>query len=308
MLVLMGSLCLFLVVLFQRTPTVAQSGIQSAVVAEIVDGSQVFIQNQQARVNDVAGLGQRVRTGQARTQLVFNTGAVARLAPNSSLTVGQKCARLQRGTLLINGVANGCTNSVATGVRGTTYLLEVDENDQTQVKVLEGEVTISKPDPLAAPEVPIVPPTPSLAPTPAPTPSKSPAPTKSVRTKSTPKPTVKPASSPTPNPSPLPAPPSPAPPQLPGGEQRSLDQPIVLSSGQKALIPPGANPVIGQMTQQEFEQILKGVLFNGYSVQIPGLSEVKNSFSQLFPGIPFPIDIPGLSVPGIPGIPGIPFF
>jgi FecR protein len=134
---------LFLVLALLVTPLQAQTTINQAQIAEILDGSQVYIQDNQARVNDLATRGQRVRTGNSRTQLIFNTGAVARLSTNSVLTVGQ-CAQLQSGTLLVNGAVNGCTSSIAAGVRGTTYVIQVDEQGQEEVKVLEGEVTVTQ--------------------------------------------------------------------------------------------------------------------------------------------------------------------
>lgn len=124
-------------------PAVAQSSISQGTIAEILDGTQVYIQNAQARVNDVATRGQQVRTGTARAQLNFNTGAVARLATNSVLTIGQ-CAQLQQGVLLVNGAVNGCTSSVTAGVRGTTYLLKVNEDGEEEITVLEGEVVVTK--------------------------------------------------------------------------------------------------------------------------------------------------------------------
>lgn len=123
-------------------PGHAQS-VSAGTIAEVLDSTEVFIQNSQARVGDVANRGQNVRTGRARAQVNFNTGAVARLSSNSSLTVGQ-CANLQRGVLLVNGAVNGCTGSLTAGTRGTTYLLEVDEDGREQVKVLEGEVLVTR--------------------------------------------------------------------------------------------------------------------------------------------------------------------
>jgi hypothetical protein len=126
-----------------RSPVLAQAAVNRAEITQILDGSDVFIQNKLAKVKDSANKGQRVRTEKARAQLTFNTGAVGRLAPNSVLTVGQ-CARLQKGTLLVNGAMNGCTSRVVAGVRGTTYLLEVADNGQANIKVLEGEVRVAQ--------------------------------------------------------------------------------------------------------------------------------------------------------------------
>ena len=136
-----AGLCIFALAAPQLAPASAQS--TQATVQEILDGNQVFIQNRQASLNDVAKQQQQVRTGNSRTALLFNTGAVARLSANSVLSIGQ-CARLKRGTILINGAVNACSSSITTGVRGTTYLLEVDESGNQQVKVLEGEVVVKR--------------------------------------------------------------------------------------------------------------------------------------------------------------------
>ncbi|MFN3927233.1 MAG: hypothetical protein ACK4QL_07890, partial [Pseudanabaenaceae cyanobacterium] len=121
-----------------QTPALSEAKIK-----EIIDGTEVFIQNQRAKVNDVAKLRQRVRTGEARAELNFNTGVIARLGRHSVLTVGQ-CARLQLGVMLVNGSINGCTSSIVAAVRGTTYVLEVDETGKQEIKVLEGEVTVRR--------------------------------------------------------------------------------------------------------------------------------------------------------------------
>ncbi|MFO0210851.1 MAG: hypothetical protein ACK53E_08780, partial [Pseudanabaena sp.] len=134
-------ICIFALAAPQLAPVSAQS--TQATVQEILDGNQVFIQNQQAYVNDVARANQQVRTGNSRTALLFNTGAVARLSANSVLSIGQ-CAQLSRGTILVNGAINACSSGITTGVRGTTYLLELDESGNQQVTVLEGEVIVKR--------------------------------------------------------------------------------------------------------------------------------------------------------------------
>jgi hypothetical protein len=119
-----------------------------ATITEILDSNQVYIQNRAARVSSIAQQRQQVRTRSARASLRFNTGAVARLAHNSSLIVGQ-CAQLNRGTLLVNGSLNGCSTSTVAGVRGTLYTLEVTEAGETIIRVFEGEVVVQRnPNPL----------------------------------------------------------------------------------------------------------------------------------------------------------------
>ncbi|MEL6385589.1 MAG: hypothetical protein AAFQ89_24630 [Cyanobacteria bacterium J06626_18] len=128
--------------ILQSSPIQAQS-VTQATVTEILDGNQVYIQDLQAQVSSVARQQEQVRTGTSRTALSFNTGAVARLAQNSSLTVGQ-CAQLQQGTVLVNGSLDGCTGSTLAGVRGTTYTFTVDENGVETLQVFEGTVDVSR--------------------------------------------------------------------------------------------------------------------------------------------------------------------
>lgn len=133
----------FCLILLFGTPLFAQStNVTQATITEIV-GSQVLIRTQQARIRDIARTGEQVRTTQARTQLTFNTGAVGRLGPNSALTVGRQCFQMQRGEILVSGAANGCTSTVRAGVRGTTYYMDINEEGDTHVRVLEGEVELT---------------------------------------------------------------------------------------------------------------------------------------------------------------------
>ncbi|MBW4463122.1 MAG: FecR domain-containing protein [Nodosilinea sp. WJT8-NPBG4] len=141
--------------------------ISAATVTEILDSNQVYIQNRAAQVNSVVQQRQQVRTRDARASLRFNNGAVARLAHNSSLVVGQ-CAQLTRGTLLVNGNLNGCSTSVVAGVRGTIYTIEVTETGETIVQVFEGEVVVERhanPEPVDAMTGDFDPLDPSLDPT-----------------------------------------------------------------------------------------------------------------------------------------------
>lgn len=120
---------------------------QSAKVAEILDGDQVFIQDRKAAVNDVAKSQEQVRTGESRAEIEFSNNAIARISKNSVLTLGNSCgAQLQKGSVLINGAVNACTLTINTAVRGTTYLLEIDEAGDDRIQVLEGEVQISRKD------------------------------------------------------------------------------------------------------------------------------------------------------------------
>lgn len=141
-LMLLGSLLVVSFQSLQNHPVQAQS-ITQATVTEILDGNQVYIQDRQAQISSVARQQERVRTAASRTALSFNTGAIARLAQNSSLTVGQ-CAQLQQGTVLVNGALNGCTGSTVAGVRGTIYTLSVDQTGVETLQVFEGTVDVSR--------------------------------------------------------------------------------------------------------------------------------------------------------------------
>ena len=259
---LLGLFCSLYLTLGLRSPGLAQTpNVNRAEIAQILDSPQVFIQNQQAKVKDTAQKGQRVRTANARAELRFNTGAVGRLAHNSVLTVGQRCARLQQGTLLVNGAVNGCTASVIAGVRGTTYVLEVTAAGLANIKVLEGEVTVSpKSDTEADGE--------------ATEPATN---AKGLRSSNTLRPTIATQTL----------------------TQSTSDNPVVLKEGEKVSVrPDGAVGLVEKLSQEEFSQLLKGVLFNGFSIPLPGISKVQGSFQRLFPGVPFPISVP--SIPGLP--------
>lgn len=271
--------CALCFVLMARSPIAAQtSAINRAKITQVLDGSQVFIQNKQAKLNDAANKGQRVRTGAARAQLTFNTGAIGRLAHNSVLTVGQ-CAHLQKGTLLVNGAINGCTSSVVAGVRGTTYVLEATEAGETGIKVLEGEVTVAhRQDQESDTE-----------------------PASGSKQFSLPSiiPSLPPAEPET-APSPVPEPPA-ATDTTPANANE-----IVLKAGEKVSISPtGALGLVEKLTQGDFTNLLRGNLFNGFTIPLPGTAKLQASFQQLFPGVPFPVQLPSLPIPSVP-IPSLP--
>jgi hypothetical protein len=329
-------LCIFALAAPQLAPASAQS--TQATVQEILDGNQVFIQNKQASLNDVARQQQQVRTGNSRTALLFNSGAVARLSANSVLNIGQ-CARLRRGTILINGAVNACSSSITTGVRGTTYLLEVDEAGNQQVKVLEGEVVVTRnatpiidEDSQPTTETKPTDPKPKIpstqkpnvtSPTTAPkfkqfSPSPSVIPPTTTPPTTTPPTSTPPTSTPrinTPNPQdgkpvePLNGKPANDKPILqiekPTSPTKQPDE-VVLKAGEKLEVDlGGALGIIQKLSENEFSALLKGNLFEGFANQIPGIDKIRASFEGLFPGVNFPISIPG--IPNIPSIPGLPF-
>jgi hypothetical protein len=276
-------LCLSSIPLYAQT-------VNEAKIKEIIDGNQVFIQNQQAKVNDVAKQRQRVRTGDARAELVFNTGVTARLAKNSLLTVGQ-CARLQQGTLLVNGAINGCTASIVAAVRGTTYVLEVDESGKQEVKVLEGEVAVRQE------------PTPDFAEGADPKQWQKLQPFHQLKQlTNTPEPVPTPETRPLP---PLEAKPAePAPPVLSQPQSE-----VILKAGEKLDIDAkGVLSIVQKLSQAEFESLLTGALFQGFSEQLSSIDKIRRSFEGLFPGVSFPIpSLPSLPTPSVPSLPSLPF-
>ena len=306
-------LCIFALAAPHMAPVSAQS--TQATIQEILDGNQVFIQNRQASINDVASQQQQVRTGNSRTALLFNTGAVARLSANSVLRIGQ-CARLQRGTILINGAVNACSSGITTGVRGTTYLLEVDESGNQQVKVLEGEVVVKRN------AIPIIdedsePNKPSNIKPSNTKPSNikpsltSPPVSPKVKQFTAP-PAINPQINlPQDNPQkarplePLNADPVNNKPILQVEQTSKQPDEVVLKSGEKIEIDQrGVVGIIQQLSENEFVELLKGNLFQGFTNQIPGIDKVRDVFNGLFPNVNFPISIPG--IPSIP-IPSFPF-
>ncbi|MCS6811962.1 MAG: FecR family protein [Cyanobacteria bacterium] len=139
-------------------PAFAQSRtITQATITEILQSNQVYIQNRLAQVRDIARSGERIRTGQARASLRFNTGAIGRLGTNAVLTVGNQCVHVQQGQVLVNGAANACTRNYIAGVRGTLYLIDVDEQQHERFTVLEGQVNLTRRDRPTAPPVILTP-------------------------------------------------------------------------------------------------------------------------------------------------------
>lgn len=316
-------LCIFSLVIPQIAPVFAQ--VNQATVQEIIDGNQVFIQSIQASLNDIAKQEQQVRTGTSRTALLFNTGAVARLSANSVLRIGQ-CAQLRRGTILVNGALNACSSGVTAGVRGTTYIIEISESGNQNVKVLEGEVVV-KPNAIPFNDLDDSPTNSSIDSKPSTKPeTKKPKVTLPTTLPKLRKSSLRspPSSSqsknfPQDNPQrsrplePLNAEPANRSPILKvEQDSQTSKQPdeVVLSAGQELAIDnKGVLGIIQQISESEFKQLLQGTLFQGFTYQIPGIDKVKAAFEGLFPGVNFPISLPNIRTPSIsiPGLPRFPF-
>ena len=237
--------------------------ITQARITEILESSQVFIQNRPARVNDLARGGEQVKTGRARAELRFNTGAIGRMTHNSLLTIGGRCHRLQRGTILVSGAASTCTANVVLGVRGTVYTLAVDEQGMTELNVLEGQIDLTIADPSLTSQAQL---DSYLAKQ-----AKQGEPLQ-CRLKATPQQTKAISC-----------------PALPIGEGLRVS---VNAFGQLLALRP--------LTQTDFLAILRGPLLQDYQTPLPQQDALKRSFERLYPGVPFPLltpTVPSVSPP-----------
>ncbi len=116
---------------------------QNATVRRILDGKEVFIDKTPARVDQTAGKGQELSTGQSRAELLFDRRALGFLGNNSLIKLGEECFRLDKGQVLINGPQNSCLGTKVLGIRGTTYVLNALNEGGYRLSVLSGEAIIS---------------------------------------------------------------------------------------------------------------------------------------------------------------------
>lgn len=114
----------------------------SATVQEILDGKEVFINQKMAVVRQKATAPELVSTKNSRAQLAFSGGAGARLNRFSLLRLGASCFLLEKGQVLVSGPQNGCTSSARLSVRGTNYVIDVQEDGSAELSVLEGSVEV----------------------------------------------------------------------------------------------------------------------------------------------------------------------
>lgn len=121
--------------------SIAQGQISKAVIQEVIDGDQVYIQTKQAKVKDQANFGEVISTKESRAAILFNNGAQGRLGDNAQVTVGQ-CVDIEKGELLISGPVNGCIDGLTVEVKGTLYLLKKKDNDTGTIQVLEGTIQV----------------------------------------------------------------------------------------------------------------------------------------------------------------------
>jgi hypothetical protein len=114
----------------------------SAVVQEILDGPELFIERRQAHVQERAFTPELVRTQKSRGQLGFAGGAAGRLNRFTQLRLGSTCFLLSSGQILVSGPQNGCTRSSRLSTRGTNYLITLLDGGEQEVAVLEGSVEL----------------------------------------------------------------------------------------------------------------------------------------------------------------------
>jgi hypothetical protein len=117
---------------------------ESATVQEIRDGQELYINQKQAAPKDRASAPQTVSTRNSRGQLAFSTGAAGRINRFSLLKLGSSCFLVEKGQILVSGKQNGCTRSARLSVRGTNYLIDVQEDGSAELSVLEGSVDVEQ--------------------------------------------------------------------------------------------------------------------------------------------------------------------
>jgi hypothetical protein len=115
---------------------------ESATIVEILDGNQLYINQKQARVKARASAPEVVSTRDSRGQLAFSSGAGGRLNRFSLLRLGSSCFLVEKGQILVSGRQNGCTRSARLSVRGTNYVVDVQEDGTSEISVLEGSVDV----------------------------------------------------------------------------------------------------------------------------------------------------------------------
>jgi len=123
---------------------VAAAPLTSAKVLRIVDGNQVFIDANQARINQTAGQGSLLSTRQSRAELLFNTRAIGLLGRTSVIRLGARCFRLDSGVVVVNGSQRACLGSRILGVRGTTYAGPIESPPQVALARLRASGFIDR--------------------------------------------------------------------------------------------------------------------------------------------------------------------
>ena len=218
------------IALIGAAPVAASSG--KATIEEILDGDELFIDDQKARVEETAQSPQVISTGLSRGQIAFSGGAVGRINRQSLVRLGSSCFLLNKGQILISGRQDGCTASSRLSVRGTNYVLNVGDDGSTDLAVLEGTVEVTDNS----------------------------------------------------------------------GEQEA----VTVKAGQRLQLSP-AGVVIGllQLAAGDYQRILDGPLFNGYTASLPGLADLRRYLNLNVPDVRIP-SVPGSQIPVTPNLPSMP--
>ena len=205
---------------------------QQATIQEILDGDQLYIDDQKAEVRETAHSPQVISTGLSRGQISFSGGAVGRINRQSLVKLGSSCFLLNRGQILISGRQDGCTASSRLSVRGTNYVLAVSDDGSTDLAVLEGSVEVTDND----------------------------------------------------------------------GNQ----QPVMVEAGQRLRLDP-AGVVIGllQLAAGDYQRILNGSLFSGYTSALPELTSLRGYLNRKLPGVRIQ-SVPGVQIRTTPVLPKVP--
>ena len=119
-----------------------------AKITKIVDGDAVFIDQLKATVGETAPSGATLRTAESRASLLFDPTAIGLMGRNTVIQLGSQCFRGEQGSILVNGKLIAClgTDSIGrtklAGSRGTTYVLQANDDASTSIYVLAGEVVV----------------------------------------------------------------------------------------------------------------------------------------------------------------------
>ena len=205
---------------------------QKATIQEILDGDELFIDDQKAKIEEKAQPPQVISTGLSRGQIAFSGGAVGRINRQSLVKLGSSCFLLNKGQILISGRQDGCTASSRLSVRGTNYVLKISDDGNTDLAVLEGSVEVTDNS----------------------------------------------------------------------GEQEA----VTVEAGQRLQLSP-AGVVIGllQLAAGDYQRILDGPLFSGYTAPLPGLATLRRYLNLNVPGLRIP-SVPGSQIRITPSLPSVP--
>ncbi|NER78909.1 MAG: FecR domain-containing protein [Leptolyngbya sp. SIO1D8] len=129
----------------QQTTSNNLTNTDPSIQATIVDilGQQATLNGKAIEKQAMAHTGDLISTTQARAELSFNNGAVSRLGQNAALVVGETCAQISQGHILVSGTLDVCTDAITTSVRGTTYSVEIYPEGGGHIGVFEGEVVLA---------------------------------------------------------------------------------------------------------------------------------------------------------------------